>query len=150
MNFRTVVELNGKTATGIEVPDEVVAELGSGKRPAVKVVIGGYSYRSTVASMGGRFLLPVSAEVRQHAGVAAGDEVDVEIELDTEPRVVTVPPDLASALDQDGAARQTFDAMSYSHQRAYVEWIEQAKAPETRQRRLDKTVTELHTGKPKR
>ncbi|MEA2844373.1 MAG: hypothetical protein QOJ69_2044, partial [Actinomycetota bacterium] len=98
MRFRTTLELGGKTATGIRVPDEVVEGLGSGKRPPVRVTINGHTYRSTVAVMGGAFMVGVSAEERSKAGVAAGDEVDVDIELDTEPREVVVPPDFAAAL----------------------------------------------------
>jgi hypothetical protein len=146
MRFRATILRNNKTATGIPVPPEVVAALGSGRRPAVSVTIAGYTYRSTVASMGGVFMLPVSAEVRQKAGVAGGDEVDVDIELDTAPREVTVPPDFAEALDRDAAARRSFDRMSYSHKRRWVMSIEDAKTPETRQRRIAKAVTELHDG----
>ena len=102
--FRATVQLGGKTATGIEVPDDVVAALGSSRRPAVRATITGYTYRSSVASMRGRFMLPVSAAVREAAGVAAGDEVDVELELDTEPRIVAVPPDFAAALAGDDEA----------------------------------------------
>ncbi len=143
MRFRAVLELNGKTATGIEVPAHVVAELGPGKRPAVKVSLNGYSYRSTVAPMGGRYLLPVSSAIRTGAGVAAGDEVEVELELDTEARTVTVPDDLATALDREPAVRRVFDALSYSNQLRYVLAIEDAKSPQTRARRIDKTVSEL-------
>jgi Bacteriocin-protection, YdeI or OmpD-Associated/Domain of unknown function (DUF1905) len=143
MRFHGVVELNGKTATGIEVPAEVVGALGSGKRPAVRATINGFTYRSSVGSMGGRFLLPVSAQIRASAAVAAGDEVDVDLELDAEPRTVTVPADLAAALDGDPAARRAFDGLSYSQQRRYVQPIEDAKTTETRQRRIGKTVTEL-------
>jgi hypothetical protein len=143
MNFTTVLQLNGKTATGIEVPDTVVAELGSSKRPAVVVTINGYSYRSTVARMGGVFMLPVSAEVRARAGVAAGEEVDVRVELDTEPRTVTVPADLAAALDTDAALRPVWDALSYTLQREHAQAIEGAKAADTRQRRIDKAIAML-------
>lgn len=94
MRFRAIILLGGKTATGIRVPAEVVERLGSSKRPPVRVTINGHIYRSTVAPMGGKFMLPLSAENRERVGVKAGDEVDVEIELDTEPREVTVPPDL--------------------------------------------------------
>jgi Bacteriocin-protection, YdeI or OmpD-Associated/Domain of unknown function (DUF1905) len=145
MKFRAVVELSGKSATGIEVPAEVVDALGSGKRPAVRATINGFTYRSSVGSMGGRFLLPVSAQIRAGAGVAAGDEVEVDLELDTEPRTVTVPADLAAALDADPAARRAFDRLSYSHQLRYVQPIEDAKSAETRQRRIDKTVSELRS-----
>src|SRR5262245_18378231 len=99
MKFRTIVELGGKTATGLPVPDDVVAQLGAGKRAPVRVTIGGHTYRTTVASMGGRFLVPLSAEIPAAAGVAAGDDVDVDIALDDAPREVTVPDDLAAALD---------------------------------------------------
>jgi Bacteriocin-protection, YdeI or OmpD-Associated/Domain of unknown function (DUF1905) len=146
MKFRSTVELGGKTATGIEVPANVVEKLGSGKKPAVKVTIGGHTYRSTVASMGGRYMLPLSAENRASAGVEAGDAVSVEVELDTEPRVVTVPPDFAKALKQEAKAKQAYDALSYSHQRRWVMSIEDAKTPETRQRRIDKAVNELAEG----
>lgn len=146
MRFQASIQLNGKTATGICVPEEVVASLGSGKRPAVRVTINGYTYRSTVAPMGGVSMLPVSAEVRESAGVAAGDEVEVEVELDAAPREVSVPPDFAEALDQDAAARQFFDGLSYSNKRRFVLSIEDAKTPETRQRRIVKAVETLREG----
>ncbi|MDT4986336.1 MAG: hypothetical protein QOI74_430, partial [Micromonosporaceae bacterium] len=143
MRFRATVELGGKTATGIEVPAAVVDGLGSGKRPPVRVTIGTYTYRSTVAVMGGRFLLPVSAEVRRDAAVAAGDEIDVDVELDTAPREVSVPADLAAALDGQPDARRGFEALSYSNRRRYVLAIEDAKTAQTRQRRIARTVDEL-------
>jgi hypothetical protein len=147
MQFRTTLLLGGKTATGIRVPPEVVANLGSSKRPAVRATIKGYTYRSTVAPMGGEFMLPVSAEVRERAGVAAGDEVDVDLVLDTEPREVTVPPDFAEALDRDAAARQSFDGLSYSHKQQHVLAIEGAKSAETRQRRIAKAISMLREGR---
>jgi Domain of unknown function (DUF1905)/Bacteriocin-protection, YdeI or OmpD-Associated len=143
MKFRAVVQLNGKTATGIAVPPEVVASLGQGKKPRVHVTIGGHSYRSSVAVMGGTFMLPVSAEHRAAAGVAAGEEVDVELTADSEPRVVEVPPDLASALNEDPAARRSFGQLSYSRQQRYVLDVTGAKTPETRARRVAKAVSEL-------
>src|SRR5579863_8914840 len=136
MRFRAVIQLNGKTATGIQVPPEVVASLGAGKRHSVRVTINGYTYRSTVAPLGGAFMLPVSAEVREGAGVAAGAEVDVDLELDTAPREVTMPPDFAEALDGDAGARRFFDSLSYSNKRRVVVPIEEAKTAETRQRRI--------------
>ena len=111
MQFRSTIELGGKTATGFEVPGRVVDELGAGKRPAVQVTVNGHRFRSTVAVMGGRFLLPLNAQNRAAAGVAAGDEVTVDIELDTAPRVVEVPADLAAALDAAPAARARFDGL---------------------------------------
>ncbi len=129
------------------MPDEVVEALGSGRRPPVKVTINGYTYRSTVAVMGGQFMVSVSAEHRAGAGVAGGDEVDVDIELDTEPREVAVPPDFAEALDRDADAKRHFDGLSYSHKRRYVMSIEEAKTAETRQRRIAKTISMLREGR---
>jgi hypothetical protein len=147
MRFRATVELGGKTATGIEVPEDVVAALGSGNRPPVTVTIGGHTYRTTVARMGGRFLIPLSAENRTGAGVAAGEQVDVDIALDSGPREVAVPADLAAALAQDKEARARFDGLSYTHRKEWVRWIEEAKKAETRATRLTKTVESLREGK---
>lgn len=147
LKFRSVVELGGKTATGISVPAEVVAGLGSNKRPPVTVRLNGHMYRSTIASMGGVFMLPLSAENRSAAGVSAGEEVEVDVELDTEVREVTEPADLAQALNADADARRFFDSLSYSNKRRLVLAIEGAKAAETRQRRISKTVVDLHQGR---
>lgn len=147
MKFRATIQLGGKTATGIRVPNEVVAALDAGKRPPVRVTIGAYTYRSTIAPLGGEFMLPVSAEVRENAGVAAGDEVEVELELDKEPREVVVPADLMAALDQDADARRFFEGLSYSNKRRLVLSLEDAKTVETRQRRLAKTIAMLHEGR---
>jgi hypothetical protein len=133
----------GKTTTGIEVPAELVARLGTGKRPPVSVTINGYTYRSTVARMGGAFMVSLSAENRAQAGVAGGDEADVELALDTAAREVTVPPDLADALDRDPAAKKRFDALSYSQQRAHVLSVEGAKTADTRARRIAKVIGAL-------
>ncbi|WP_433435147.1 YdeI/OmpD-associated family protein [Nonomuraea sp. CA-141351] len=146
MRFRTTVELGGKTATGLEVPAEVVEGLGAGKRPSVTVTINSHTYRSTVAPMGGRFMLPLSAENRQGAGVAAGDEVEVEVALDTAPREIEVPADLAEALEHAPEARKFFESLSYSRKRRYVLQIEGAKKPETRQRRVTDTIAKLADG----
>ena len=126
---------------------EVVAGLGSSRKPAVVVMINGYSYRTTVATMGGRFLIPVSGEVRDKARVAAGDEVEVTLALDTAPREVVVPEDFRVALDQDAAARTFFDGLSYSNKRRIVMPIDDAKTAETRQRRIDKAVERLGAGR---
>ena len=147
MKFQATLQLGGKTATGLEVPESVVAALGAGKRPAVSVTINGYTYRSTVAPMGGVFMLPVSAEVREHARIAAGDELEVTVELDTAPREVTVPEDLAAALAKDSAAKAAFEKLSYSNKRRHVLSIEDAKTPETRARRVEKAVEALKAGK---
>jgi hypothetical protein len=146
MHFHATIALHGKSATGIEVPADVVAALGQGKRSKVTVTINGYSYPSTVGVMGGVSLIPVSADVRAKAGVAAGDEVDIDLVPDTGPRTVEVPADLAAALASVPAARQAFDKLSYSGQQRYVLGIEQAKTAETRRRRVEKAVTELTAG----
>ena len=114
MRFRTRILQSGKTATGIRIPDEIVEGLGAGRRPPVRVTIGGYTYRSTVAVMGEAYMVGVNADNRAAAGVRGGDEVDVEIELDTAPREISVPADLASALDAEPMARCTFDGLSNS------------------------------------
>ncbi len=142
VTFTVTLERAGKTATGMEVPEEVVVRLDAGKRPPVKVTIGGYSYRSTIAVMAGRFMLGVSMEHRAGAGVAAGDTVEVTLELDTEVRTVDVPPDLAAALDSAGA-RAAFDRLALSHRKEHVRAVEEAKKPETRKRRIDKAVDML-------
>ena len=147
MRFRTTVELGGKTATGMRVPDDVVEGLGAGRRPAVRVTVGSHTYRSTIASRGGVYLLPLSAENRAAAGVAAGDEVDVDVEVDTEPREVAVPDDLAAALAEDDAARQAFEALPYSHRQRHVLAVEGTKNPETRQRRIGKALEMLRAGR---
>jgi hypothetical protein len=147
MRFRTTILQSGKTATGIQVPAEVVEALGSGKRPAVKVTINGYTYRSTVAVMGGAYMVGVNAEHRAAAGVAGGDEVDVEMELDTAPREVTVPADLAAALEAEPDARRTFDGLSYSNKSWHVLQVAGAKTDETRQRRIAKSVAVLKQGR---
>jgi Bacteriocin-protection, YdeI or OmpD-Associated/Domain of unknown function (DUF1905) len=147
MRFRALLELGGKTATGMRVPPEVVAALGPSKRPAVRVTINGHTYRSSIAVMGGEFMFGVSAENRVSAGVAAGDEIDVDIELDTEPRVVSVPADFSEALDQDAEARRFFDGLAYSHKLRHILAIDGAKKPETRQRRIASAVSKLHDGK---
>jgi Bacteriocin-protection, YdeI or OmpD-Associated/Domain of unknown function (DUF1905) len=140
MQFHTVIELGGATATGFAVPDEVVESLGSSKRPPVVITIGSYAYRTTVARMGGRFMVPLAAEHRTAAGVAAGDEVEVGIELDTAPREVEVPDDLAAALAAVPGARESFDALAFSHRKEWVRSVEEAKKPETRVNRIAKAV----------
>ena len=145
MRFHATVELGGKTATGIEVPVEVIESLGTSQGPAVTVTLGEHTYRTTVAKRGGRYLVPLSAENRSAAGVAAGDEVDVDIALDDAPREVTLPADLDAALDPD--ARAAYDALSYTHRKEWVRWVEEAKKPETRAARIEKTAAGLKAGR---
>ncbi|WP_232667057.1 YdeI/OmpD-associated family protein [Pseudonocardia sp. TRM90224] len=142
MKFRATLQLNGRTATGFQVPPEVVDELGSGKRPAVVVTINdAHSYRSTVAVMSGAFMLGVSATNRAEAGVEAGDVIDVELQLDTAPREVSVPDDLAAALDAD--CRRAFDSLSYSNRQRHVLAVEGAKTAATRERRIAAVVATM-------
>jgi hypothetical protein len=147
VRFRATIELAGKTATGIRVPAEVVDSLGAGKKPPVRVTINGQTYRSTIASRSGQYLVGVSAENRRLTGVAAGDEVDVNIELDTEPREVALPDDLEQALQAKPRAKQFFESLSFSQKQWYVLPIEEAKKPETRRRRLEKAIEMLQQGR---
>lgn len=145
--FRTTIESNGKTATGMEVPAEVVESLGAGKRPKVSVTINGKTYRSSIAAMGGRFMIGVSAVNRELTGVAAGDVVDVTVAIDDAPRQVDVPEDFAAALTEVPAAKRFFDGLSYSQQSWFVTGIEDAKTDATRQRRIATAVERLASGR---
>jgi hypothetical protein len=147
--FRTTILGSGKSAAGIQVPDDVVASLGRGKRPAVRVTLGDHTYRSTVAVMGGRYMIGVSAENRALAGVQAGDEVDVCLELDAEPRRADVPADFAAALGRAPGTAEYFASLSYSQQRWHVLSIEGAKTAETRQRRIEKSIGILCERRPR-
>jgi hypothetical protein len=147
MEFRATVELGGRTATGIEVPEDVVAALGPGKRPAVVITVNGHTYRTTVARMGGRYLVPLSAENRAAAGLSAGDEVTVHIDLDAAARTVELPDDLAAALAADPVAFATFESCAPSHKKEWVRWVTEAKRPETRTARVAKAAAALHEGK---
>jgi hypothetical protein len=130
-------------ATGIVVPDDAVAALGTSRRPAVTVEIDGYTYRSTVARMGGQFLIPFAQEHRQASGIEPGRPVQVTLELDTLPRTVDVPADLAAALDAKPGARGAFDGLAYSVRKEHVRQVETAKAAETRTRRIERIVDSL-------
>jgi hypothetical protein len=147
MRFTTTLELSGKTATGFRVPASVVEALGKGKRPPVIVTINGYSYRNTVAVYGDEYMIGVAAEHRAPAGVKAGDEIEVDLELDTAPREIEIPPDFAAALDKDPEAKRFFDGLSYSNKRRLTLSIDDAKTAETRQRRIEKSVSQLHEGR---
>jgi hypothetical protein len=147
MKFRTTIQRNGKTAMGYEVPTDVVEALGAGKRPPVTVTINGYTYRNTVAVMGGAFMIGVASEHRAPAGIVGGEEVEVDLQLDTAPREVTVPEDLAAALDAEPAARATFDKLSYSNKSWHVLQMEGTKNPDTRARRIEKSVAALKEGR---
>jgi len=132
-----------KTATGIQVPDEIVEKLGAGKRPPVKVTINGYTYRNTIAVMNGVFMLSVSADVREKSGVSGGDMIKVTLELDTAPREVEVPAALQKLLAKNKAAKAFFDSLSNSNKKRFIIPIEQAKTEETRNRRIQKAIEDL-------
>ena len=149
MRFRTTMLSAGKTALGFEIPQEVVDGLGAGKRPPVLVTINGYTYRNTIAVYGGVYMIGVSAENRAQAGVKGGDEVDVDLELDTAPREVDVPPELQAALDADPAAKATFDKLSYSNKGFHALQVTGTNNPETRARRIEKSIAVLREGKPR-
>jgi hypothetical protein len=142
--YTTLVWVDGNN-TGLEVPAEIIASLGSSKRPPVVVSVAGYSYRSTVAVMGGVFMIPLSKANREAAGVKGGDQVEVTLELDQAPRTVEPPDDLAAALEAKPGARAAFDATAPSMQKEYVRQVESAKAPETRARRIAAIVEKLTT-----
>ncbi len=144
----TILKAEGLNATGIQVPSEVIAALGTQKRPKVKISLNGYTYRSTVAPYGDVFMLPLNQEHREAAGVDAGDQVDVTIELDTETRTVEVPEDLRAALSDKAGATGAFDALSYSRRKEFVRQVEEAKAQETRSRRISGIVAQLGNSDP--
>ncbi len=130
-------------ATGISVPPEVIAELGTSKKPKVKVSLNGYTYRSTVAAYVDAFMLPVSQEHRQAAGLEPGDRVEVTLELDLEPRTVEVPADLITALSAKAGAAEAFNTLSYSQRKEFARQVEEAKTQETRDRRIAGIVTKV-------
>ena len=147
--YRTRILGEAKGPTGIEVPAAELAALGTSKKPPVRVTLNGYTYRSTVATVDGRYMIGVSSQHRAASGLAAGDEVEVELVLDTAPRTVELPADFAAALDAEPAARATFDKLSNSNKGYHVSLIEGAKSEETRQRRIEKSVAVLREGKPR-
>jgi hypothetical protein len=140
MKFKTAIQAAAeKDAMGIIVPPEVVEALGSGKRPKVVVTLKGYSYRSTVAVMGGKFMLPLAREHRTAAGIEDGEKLEIDVTLDTAPREVEVPDDLAAALKK-AKALETFNGLAFTHRKEHVRSVTEAKAPETRARRIEKAV----------
>lgn len=143
MRLRRELVGHGGNTAGFELPGEVVDELGGGRRPKVMVTIGGHTWRSSIANMGGTFMLGVSMENRAAAGVSAGQVLDVDITLDTAPRIVDGPPDLATELDHDPAARATWETWSFTRQKEAARSLTEAKKPETRARRLEKVLAEL-------
>ena len=147
VSFPAVLEQFGATATGIVLPEAKVLALGAGKRVAVVATIGRYSYRTTVGPYRGQYLMPVSAEHRDGAGIKAEDKVKVTLRVDTESRKLELPPDLKAALKGHKAARDFFVALAPTHQKAYITWIESAKKPETRAARVEKAAQALIEGR---
>ena len=144
--FRTVIQKTGKNTTGIEIPPEIVEALGGGKKPLVRITMNGETYRSSVAVMGGRYMVGVTAANRKQTGVQGGDEVDVRIELDTEPRVYEIPDDLAAALTAKPGAMEAFEASAPSARKEFIRQVNDAKKQETRERRITKIVDQLGDG----
>ena len=145
-SFETTLTANGNN-TGIVVPDGVIEQLGNGRRPPVLVDLNGHEYRSTVAVMGGQYLIAVSSAVRAATGLVAGDPIRVTLTVADTPHPFEVPADFAAALDAHEGARQFFDTLSNSLQRYHVDNINSAKSPDTRQRRIDKTIGLFLEGK---
>ena len=142
MRFETTMFLSGNN-TGIEVPPDVIEALDAGRKPPVKVTVNGFEYRSTVAVMGGRYLIPFSSDKRAATGIAGGDPIVVDLEVDTEPRTVEVPDDLAAALAAKPGATEAFEKLSYSTRKEYVRQVNEAKAQETRERRIANIVAKV-------
>lgn len=147
MKFRTKLLSAGKTAAGIEVPPKVLESLGTSKKPPVRVTIKGHTYRSTVATVMGKYMIGVSAENRLAAGVTPGEMLEVDLELDTQPRELELPADFAKALRGDARAKKAFEALSYSGKNRWVAPIANGKTPETRQRNIDKAMSALRASK---
>lgn len=146
ITFDTTIHLTGNN-TGIIVPEEIVTRLGAGKKPPVNVTVNGYTYRNSIASMGGRFLISVSADVRSKTGIKGGEAVTVTLELDTQPRELTLPADFERALKANKEAKTFFESLSYSNKQRYVLPIGEAKTEEPRQRRIEKAIKDLSEGK---
>jgi hypothetical protein len=142
ITFHTTILQTGKNTAGIQVPDEVIEKLGAGKQPLVRVTINKYTYRSAVAVMGGKYLISFNPEHRKAAGVQGGDEANVTLELDLEPRTVEIPTDLKDALIKANAL-DAFEKSAPSMKKEYVRQVQEAKAQETRGRRITKIVEKL-------
>ena len=145
ITFHTTILQTGKNTAGIRVPEEIMEKLDAGKRPLVRVTINTYTYRSAVAVMGGKYMIGFSAAHRKAAGVQGGDEADVTLELDLEPRTVEIPKDLKDALAKANALA-AFEKSAPSMKKEYVRQVEEAKAQETRERRITKIVAKLSSG----
>lgn len=147
MKFRAELESTGKTTAGFEVPESVVEALGGGKHPKIVATVNGFAFRTSIASMGGRYVFGVSADRRMEAGIQAGEVHDVDVELDTAPREVDVPADFVTALHQNPAAKAFWDTLSYSDKSWHALQIAGAKKPETRSARINKSISLLAEGR---
>ncbi len=145
ITFHTTILQTGKNTAGIQVPEEIMEKLGAGKRPLVRVTINNYTYRSAVAVMNSKYMISFSPEHRKTAGVQGGDETDVTLELDLEPRTVQIPQDLKDALLKANAL-DAFEKSAPSMKKEYVRQVEEAKGKETRERRITKIVEKLSAG----
>ncbi len=146
LRFDTIIVQMGNN-TGINVPEAIVEKLGSGKKPPVMVTVNDFTYRNTIAVMGGKFMIGVSADIRSKTGIKGGDQVTVQLELDTAPRDVILPADFKEALDKNQQAKQFFETLSYSNKRRYVLPVDEAKTEATRQKRIEKAMDDLNAGK---
>ncbi len=143
VRFDTKMMQTGPNTTGVVVPPEVVAKLGGGGRPAVVVKLNDYSYRTTIGVMKGHAMLPFSAQHREASGISGGDAISVELSLDVQPRTVTVPDDLAQALEADPQLAAAFEKLAPSRRKADVENVVGAKTAETRARRIEAILSRL-------
>lgn len=146
MKFKTKIVQSGNN-TGIHVPDEIIERIGAGKKPPVVITLKKYTYRNTVAVMGGKYMVSLSAEHRTNAHVSGGEELEINIELDTEPRTVDIPQDLQKALNKNVVAKKNFEALSPSKKKYLVLDITSAKTEETKIRRIEKAIQSLPAGK---
>ncbi|RZU20425.1 uncharacterized protein DUF1905 [Kribbella rubisoli] len=147
MKFTAELLSTGKNTAGFEVPDSVVESLGGGGRPKVSVTVNGFTFRTSIARMGGRYLLGFSAERRTEAGVTAGEVLEVDVELDTAPRELEVPEPLAAALAADSQAQEFWETLSYSNRQWHVLQVTSAKTDATRDRRIEKSIAALRDGR---
>lgn len=147
MKFTAELLSTGKNTAGFEVPDSVVDSLGGGGRPKVSVTVNGFTFRTSIARMGGRYLLGFSAERRTEAGVTAGEVLEVDVELDTAPRELEVPEPLAAALAADRQAQAFWETLSYSNRQWHVLQVTSAKTDATRDRRIEKSIAALRDGR---
>jgi antitoxin component of MazEF toxin-antitoxin module len=146
LTFKTTLQKRGPAAAVVLDDDQVNAVGEGAKRFPVRATVNGYTWRTSVARMGGEFMVGLPREVREGAGAQAGDTVDVMLELDTAPREVDVPEALAAALAGDGAAKAAFDSLAYTHRKEYARWVAEAKRVQTRDRRIAKALEMLHAG----